>query len=71
MVERVHTFGIPMFAATITPFSAPGYNVTAQVYSNPEREATRQRVNSFIRNSGVFDEVIDFDAVIRNESFPY
>ncbi|KAF8847977.1 putative extracellular GDSL-like lipase/acylhydrolase [Acephala macrosclerotiorum] len=62
MVERVHTFGIPMFAATITPFSAPGYNVTAQVYSNPEREATRQRVNSFIRNSGVFDEVIDFDA---------
>ncbi|CZR68568.1 related to lysophospholipase L1 and related esterases [Phialocephala subalpina] len=71
MVERVHTFGIPMFAATITPFSAPGYNVTAQVYSDPEREATRQRVNAFIRNSGVFDEVIDFDAVLRNESFPY
>ncbi|KAE8443760.1 hypothetical protein EG329_001354 [Mollisiaceae sp. DMI_Dod_QoI] len=71
MVERAHAHGYPMFAATITPFSAPGYNVTAQVYSDPEREATRQRVNSFIRYSGVFDAVIDFDAVLRNESFPY
>ena len=71
IVDRVHAQGIPMFAATITPFSAPGYNVTEEVYSSSEREATRQRVNSFIRNSGVFDQVIDFDAVIRNESFPY
>lgn len=71
MVERVHAHNIPMFAATITPFSAPGYNVTAQVYSDPEREATRQRVNSFIRHGGVFDEVIDFDKILRNETFPY
>jgi len=71
IAERVHTQGIPIFAATITPFSAPGYSVAAQPYSDPEREATRQRVNTFIRNSGVFDQVIDFDALIRNETFPY
>ncbi|KUJ21346.1 extracellular GDSL-like lipase/acylhydrolase [Mollisia scopiformis] len=71
IVERVHAHGIPMFATTITPFSAPGYNVTAEVYSDPEREATRQRVNSFIRYSGTFDKVIDFDAILRNDSLPY
>jgi lysophospholipase L1-like esterase len=67
---RVHAKDVPVFAATITPFSAPGYNVTMQVYSDPERERTRQRVNEWIRNSGVFDEVIDFDRFLRNQTHP-
>jgi lysophospholipase L1-like esterase len=62
--------GLPLFGATITPFSAPGYNTTAQPYSDPLREQTRHKVNSFIRHSGTFDAVIDFDAVLRNASFP-
>ncbi|KAH9480018.1 hypothetical protein JR316_0006615 [Psilocybe cubensis] len=65
---RVHTFGIPLFAATITPFSAP--NSTIQPYSDPTREATRQRINTFIRTSGVFDAVIDFDEVLKNPEIP-
>ncbi|KAH8820923.1 SGNH hydrolase-type esterase domain-containing protein [Xylogone sp. PMI_703] len=64
IVERVHTFGIPIFAATITPFGAP--NNTIQAYSDPLREQTRQKVNSFIRHSGTFDDVIDFDAIVRD-----
>jgi lysophospholipase L1-like esterase len=68
---RVHTFDIPIFAATITPFSAPGYNVTLEVYSDPEREKTRQRVNKWIRESGTFDAVIDFDAILRDPKNPY
>jgi len=67
---RVKTFDIPLFAATITPFSAPGYNATIQVYSDPERERTRQRVNAWIRTSGTFDEVLDFDKWLRNETYP-
>jgi lysophospholipase L1-like esterase len=69
IITRLHAHNIPIFAATITPFSAPSYNTTAEIYSDPEREKTRQRVNKFIR-SGVFDAVIDFDAMLRNESFP-
>lgn len=65
---RLHAFDVPVYAATITPFSAPNNNVTLQVYTDPNREATRQRVNSWIRNSGVFDEVVDFDAILRNSS---
>ncbi|EXJ68804.1 uncharacterized protein A1O5_07735 [Cladophialophora psammophila CBS 110553] len=67
---RIHAFGIPLFAATITPFSAPNDNVTLQAYTSPLREQTRQKVNAFIRSSGTFDAVFDFDAVLRNQSVP-
>lgn len=67
---RVHAFDVPVFAATITPFSAPNGNVTLQAYTDPNREATRQRVNKWIRESDYFDEVIDFDAILRNGSHP-
>ncbi|KAB5580398.1 SGNH hydrolase-type esterase domain-containing protein [Coniochaeta sp. 2T2.1] len=61
MVVRVHRYGIAAFGATITPFSGPG-----QTYSDPERERQRQRVNEWIRHSGVFDGVVDFDAAVRD-----
>lgn len=67
---RVHTFDVPIFAATITPFSAPNGNVALQPYTDPNREVTRQRVNNWIRESNVFDAVIDFDAFLRNSSYP-
>ncbi|KAI0658405.1 extracellular GDSL-like lipase/acylhydrolase [Cubamyces menziesii] len=69
-IVRAHAAGLPIFAATITPFSAPNFNTALQPYSSPIREATRQRVNDFIRTSGAFDGVIDFDAVVRNNSAP-
>ncbi|KAK6428096.1 hypothetical protein LTR95_015764 [Oleoguttula sp. CCFEE 5521] len=64
MITRVHTFGIPFFGATITPFGC--YNSSIQAYSTPEREVTRLRVNDWIRNSGAFDAVLDFDKSLRD-----
>jgi lysophospholipase L1-like esterase len=61
MVARLHAAGIAVFGATITPMSGPG-----QVYGEPAREAERQRVNRWIRASGRFDAVVDFDAVVRD-----
>ncbi|USP77886.1 uncharacterized protein yc1106_05160 [Curvularia clavata] len=69
MVTLIHTHGIPVFGATITPFSAPA-NFTGQPYSSPEREKTRQRINEFIRTSGVFDAVIDFDKFLADPKIP-
>lgn len=69
IVTRMHAFGIPVFAATITPFSAPA-NFTGQPYSNPEREKTRQKVNKFIRESGTFDAVVDFDRMLADPKIP-
>lgn len=59
IISRVHAFGIPMFGATITPFGG-------NAYDDPNREVTRQRVNSWIRTGGKFDAVFDFDAILRN-----
>ncbi|MGE2732822.1 SGNH/GDSL hydrolase family protein [Mycolicibacterium vaccae] len=35
-----------------------------------QTEATRQAVNAVIRSGGIFDAVIDFDAVVRDPAHP-
>lgn len=67
IITRVHAVGLPIFGATITPFSG---DPSVQPYSNPIREANRQRVNNWIKTSGKFDGVVDFDAAIRDPSNP-
>jgi lysophospholipase L1-like esterase len=64
--SRAHTHGVKVIGATITPCEGadiPGY------YSE-SKEAARQTVNTWIRNSGAFDGVIDFDAVVRDPDHP-
>ncbi|KAK3906687.1 SGNH hydrolase-type esterase domain-containing protein [Staphylotrichum tortipilum] len=63
MVTRLHGAGIAVFGGTITPMSGPG-----QVYGEPAREVARQRVNKWIRTSGRFDAVVDFDAAVRDKN---
>lgn len=66
LISRAHAHGVKLIGATISPFegvSLPGY------YSE-SKEATRQAVNKWIRTSGWFDGVIDFDAVLRDPDRP-
>lgn len=66
LISRAHARGVKLIGATITPFEGvhvPGY------YSE-SKEATRQAVNKWIRTSGSFDGVIDFDAVLRDPDHP-
>jgi lysophospholipase L1-like esterase len=63
LADRAHDRGLVVFGATLTP-AGPRPSFT------PELEAKRQAVNAFIRSSGVFDGVIDFDAVTRDPSDP-
>jgi lysophospholipase L1-like esterase len=64
VVQRAHGHGIRVFGATILPFE--GFSA----YFTPEAEADRRRVNDWIRTSGVFDAVIDFDAATRDPASP-
>jgi lysophospholipase L1-like esterase len=64
MITRAHDHGIKVYGATIMPFG--GF----KSYDAPEREAARQTVNAWIRTSGRFDAVIDFDAVARDPANP-
>jgi lysophospholipase L1-like esterase len=66
LIARAHVRGIKVIGATLTPFEGvdiPGY------YSE-SKEATRQAVNKWIRTSGEFDGVIDFDGVLRDPEHP-
>jgi lysophospholipase L1-like esterase len=65
MVLQMRAGGIKVFGGTITPFGGHGGD-TGKGYSHPEREKTRQRVNDWIRKSGNFDGVVDFDAAVRD-----
>ena len=59
LIERAHVLGIKIYGATLTPAGSTG-----------TREANRQAVNAWIRTSGAYDAVIDFDAVTRDPSNP-
>lgn len=66
LIGRAHAHGVKVIGATISPcegFAIPGY------YSE-SKEAVRQAVNRWIRTSGSFDAVIDFDAVLRDPDHP-
>jgi len=63
MIERAHAHGIKVFGATLTPYVGAGY-------SSPAGEAVRQAVNSWIRTSGKFDGVIDFEKVTLDPKNP-
>ncbi|ONI84677.1 SGNH hydrolase [Saccharothrix sp. ALI-22-I] len=66
IVVRAHAHDIGVYGATLAPL---GGN---EAYDDREglREATRQTVNEWIRTSGAFDAVIDFDAAVRDPEEP-
>ncbi|SFT44736.1 Lysophospholipase L1 [Actinopolyspora lacussalsi subsp. righensis] len=63
LIARAHEAGIRVVGGTITPFEgAPRYNAAG--------ESDRRAVNEWIRESGAFDAVVDFDAVVRDPGHP-
>ena len=66
IIERAHAHGIRVYGATIMPFEGFSY----AGYFTPESEAERQTVNAWMRTSGRFDAVIDFDALTRDPERP-
>ena len=60
VVDRLHARSIKVFAGTLT--SALGITGVDMGDNGPGRDADRQVLNSFIRDSGTFDGVEDFDA---------
>ena len=63
IVERAHEHGIKVAGATIMPVGG----VSTYTESG---EAIRQAVNQWIRTSGAYDAVLDFDQVVRDSADP-
>jgi lysophospholipase L1-like esterase len=63
LVARAHEHGLKVFGATLTPYVGAKYEA-------PAGEKMREAENEWIRTSGVFDEVIDFDKATRDPANP-
>ncbi|WP_051971556.1 SGNH/GDSL hydrolase family protein [Massilia sp. 9096] len=65
LVAQAHARGVCVIGGTITPYSGSAYYAPG-----PENEADRLAYNRFVRESGVFDGVADFDAALRDPARP-
>jgi lysophospholipase L1-like esterase len=65
IIVRAHAHGMRVFGATVTPYAGSDYYHPGRL-----SEADRQAVNAWIRASGHFDAVIDFDEVVRDPRHP-
>ncbi|MGH9573262.1 MAG: SGNH/GDSL hydrolase family protein [Candidatus Acidiferrales bacterium] len=65
IIARAHSHGIVAIGATILPDAGSTY-----YHPRPSNEADRQAVNAWIRASGHFDAVIDFDKIVRDPQRP-
>ncbi len=63
LIERAHEHGIQAIGATLTPYEGAAY-------ASESGEQIRMAVNQWIRTSGAFDAVVDFEAVARYPSIP-
>jgi lysophospholipase L1-like esterase len=70
LIARAHGKGLRILGATLTPFEDTFAGHPLFGYYDETKEAKRQAVNQWIRTSGAFDGVIDFDAATRDPSNP-
>jgi lysophospholipase L1-like esterase len=63
IILRAHAHNIRVYGATILPYEGA-------FYFSAEGEADRQKINNWMRTSGKFDGVIDFDAATRDAKDP-
>ncbi|HZG05644.1 MAG TPA: SGNH/GDSL hydrolase family protein [Streptomyces sp.] len=65
LIARAHERGLTVHGGTILPFKGDTFG-----FHSPENEAARQAVNRWIRTSGEYDGVVDFDAALRDPADP-
>jgi lysophospholipase L1-like esterase len=63
VIARAHARGIKVYGATLLP-------IQHSTKDTPDNEATRQAVNKWIRESGAYDAVLDFEKVVRDPANP-
>ena len=66
LIARAHLQGVRILGATLTPFE----ETQLEGYYDATKEQKRQAVNQWIRKSGAFDGVVDFDAATRDPGRP-
>jgi lysophospholipase L1-like esterase len=70
LVARAHARGVRVVGATLTPFEGALPGTPLDNYYQTDKDELRQKINAWIRISGEFDAVLDFDALTRDSSRP-
>ncbi|WP_051001828.1 SGNH/GDSL hydrolase family protein [Herbaspirillum sp. YR522] len=70
LVAQAHARGVRVIGATLTPFEGALPGTPLADYYSIEKDALRAQLNERIRAGGIFDAVIDFDAVLRDPAHP-
>jgi len=70
LIARAHQHHMRILGATLTPFEDTFHGGPLFGYYSEDKEAKREAINQWIRSSGKFDGVIDFDAVTRDPANP-
>ena len=70
IIARAHLHHLRIIGATLTPFEDTFHGTPMFGYYSEEKEKVRQAVNTWIRESGTYDGVADFDAVVRDPANP-
>lgn len=70
LIARAQVHGVRIVGATLTPFEGALPDAPIRDYYNRDKERLRQAVNAWIRDSGEFDAVVDFDAITRDPRHP-
>ena len=65
LVARAHSLGMQAYGGTILPFKGDTLG-----FHSPVNERKRQKVNRWIRTSGVYDAVIDFARAVKDPEHP-
>ena len=70
LVAAAHVRGVRVTAGTLPPFEGALAGTPYAGHYSPDKERLRQLLNGWIRTAGVFDAVVDFDAVLRDPGNP-
>lgn len=70
LIALAHAHDVRIVGATLTPFEGALPGTPMDDYWHADKDALRQEVNRWIRTSGAFDTIVDFDALLRDPTHP-
>ncbi|MFM9922540.1 GDSL-type esterase/lipase family protein [Variovorax sp. H27-G14] len=70
LIAMAHAHNVRIMGATIPPTERALQGTPLEGHYSPEKDQVRQAVNRWIRESGAFDAMVDFDALLRDPAHP-
>lgn len=70
LLAAAHVRGVRVTVGTLPPFEGALEGTPYAGHYSPAKERLRVRLNAWIRSAGIFDAVVDFDAVLRDPANP-